>query len=50
MLKELYNLFVFIYSTVMYFMYTGDKQAIISMRQIIETASKVPDFSWSIQD
>lgn len=50
MLKELYSLFVFLYGTIMYYMYTGDKQALKDMKQIIKTASKNPEFKWSIEE
>lgn len=47
MLKELWWLFVFLYCTIAYYMYTGDKQNIKDMKQIIKTASKNPEFSWN---
>ena len=47
MLKELWCLFVFLYCTIVYYMYTGDKQTIKDMKQIIKTVSKNPEFNWN---
>ena len=47
MLKELWCLFVFLYGTIAYYMYTGDGQTIKDMNQIIKTASKNSEFKWN---